>query len=166
MIVIILPLPNRNLHPNSRPGYYALAASKKKARADAAFMCRHEMCKARMLPPPRWEKASITATFYFKVNRRRDRDGAASSIKAYQDGLVDAGLLSDDTGVFNYTVLAVDKDNPRLELHVNEVVMYPLDKDATRRLEIIRKINELAGRGCLHCGQITKLCWEEIDRSE
>ena len=43
-----------------------------------------------------WKLARVTATFFFKDDRRRDPDNAMGAIKAVYDGIVDAGLVIDD----------------------------------------------------------------------
>jgi Holliday junction resolvase RusA-like endonuclease len=44
-----------------------------------------------------------------------------SSLKAAFDGLADAGLIADDSGLTHLPVIVkVDKLNPRVELHIVE----------------------------------------------
>lgn len=55
----------------------------------------------RVLGPGRAARAQppsfVRVTFPVTVNRRRDSDGPAPTVKACVDGLVDAGLWPDDT---------------------------------------------------------------------
>lgn len=113
-MTITLPLPPRELHPNSRPHWRTKAKHTKAYRHASWAACpfdRHA----------RWKEATVQATFYFKDARRRDRDGMLSSLKAAFDGLADAGLIADDSGLTHLPVIVkVDKLNPRVELHIVE----------------------------------------------
>ena len=42
-------------------------------------------------------RASVQIIFYHKIHRRRDPDNALASMKAAIDGLVESGLLGDDS---------------------------------------------------------------------
>ena len=65
------------------------------------------------------DKATITYSFYFNDHRRRDQDNTILTVKFVNDGLVIAGVLTDDDGEkiqiifdrFHY-----DKVNPRIEM--------------------------------------------------
>lgn len=46
---------------------------------------------------PRIEKAKIRAVYYAPDNRRRDVSNLFPSVKAAVDGIVDAGVLADDS---------------------------------------------------------------------
>ena len=46
--------------------------------------------------PPRWGKAVYKAVFLFPDARRRDPDNCIASLKAYLDGIADAGLVAND----------------------------------------------------------------------
>ena len=60
----------------------------------------------------------MQATFYFNLNRGRDKDNAASSLKSHVDGITLAGLLVNDTGLTPLPpILIVDKnEKERVEL--------------------------------------------------
>lgn len=66
------------------------------------------------------EKAVVKITYYFKDKRRRDPDNYAG--KFILDGLVDAGILVDDS--FNNIELVLrgkwDKKKPRTEIEIKE----------------------------------------------
>jgi len=65
-----------------------------------------------------FEKAKVKLTYFFPDRRRRDPDNYAG--KVIMDGLVNAGIIKDDS--FNNVELElagdVDKDNPRTEIEV------------------------------------------------
>ena len=64
----------------------------------------------------------MTARFFFKTRRRRDRDNLLASLKAAFDGLADAGLVADDSGLIHMPVEQyIDRADPRVELVVERV---------------------------------------------
>ena len=67
------------------------------------------------------ENAVVRIKYYFKDRRRRDPDNYSG--KFLLDGLVDAGVLADDS--FNNIELILrggyDKENPRTEIEIEEV---------------------------------------------
>jgi Holliday junction resolvase RusA-like endonuclease len=68
-----------------------------------------------------WPSAKVRAVFYFRDHRKRDRDNALSSLKAHFDGLADAGLISNDSGLTHMpVVMNVDKSNPRVVLLIEK----------------------------------------------
>jgi Holliday junction resolvase RusA-like endonuclease len=59
----------------------------------------------------------MQAVFYWPDKRRRDDDNASASLKAYRDGVADAGLVSDDSSIRALpAVLDMDKQNPRVQI--------------------------------------------------
>jgi hypothetical protein len=64
-----------------------------------------------------WPRVTAQETYYWPTRRRRDVRNAESSMKAYYDGFVQAGLLADDD-IEHLTHLPsrfeLDKDNPRV----------------------------------------------------
>jgi hypothetical protein len=126
MIVITLPLPDRRLSPNNKPGTrggrMAMSAAAKKARGIAKIIAMAAFRTAGHKQP--WTRARATATFYWPDARRRDILNADASLKAYFDGIVDAGVIADDCyGVLSHgeTRFAVDKANPRVMIVVEQV---------------------------------------------
>jgi len=66
--------------------------------------------------------ARVTARFFFKTRRRRDRDNLLASLKPAFDGLADAGLVVDDSGLIHMPVEQhIDRTDPRVELVVDRV---------------------------------------------
>ncbi len=91
-VTIQLPTPPSALKPNERV-HWRVKAKATKAYREAARWAAHAP------HPSAWKAAEIQAHFRFKQDRRRDRDNLLASLKAAFDGLVDAGLLADDSGV-------------------------------------------------------------------
>jgi len=123
-VTIVLPLPPKILSPNvsiaTLRGRYAKAAAAKRFRQLAK-----EAIEAEQLESIPWKHATVSATFYHAVMRRRDQDNAMAALKAAYDGLIDSGLILDD----NYETLqrespvfAFDKFNPRVELTISQLI--------------------------------------------
>lgn len=88
MSVVELPWPSRTLHPNARVHWAAAYKAKAKARAEAFVMTRY----LRGLVS---EPVTIAVTLHPPNERRRDLDGALSSLKASFDGIADAIGIDD-----------------------------------------------------------------------
>lgn len=119
-VFVVLPLPPRVLSPNSSyttlRGQFAKAAATKKLRRITAEAVREEGVESAP-----WGKVEVSAAFYHKTKRRRDADNAIGSLKAAYDGIVDAGLVLDDTPEHmerRQPTFAIDKDFPRVELTI------------------------------------------------
>jgi hypothetical protein len=118
-VVIVLPLPPRELHPNGRPHHMAKMRATKLYRAKAC----EATADLRVESGP-WERATVAATFFHTAKRRRDDVNFLAALKAAYDGLVDGGLLEDDDAMHLITLGAtfeVDAKHPRVELRVERV---------------------------------------------
>ncbi len=93
---IILPLPKRILSPNcpcaSRGGRIAKACAAKKYRRQAK-----EAALALQLDTTPWEFVEARATFFHDKKRRRDGANFNAQLKAVIDGIVDGGIMPDDS---------------------------------------------------------------------
>ena len=85
-------LPDRDLSPNRRLHFMQLYRAKEDAKDEAMALVLEQGA-----PPEPIQKAHITITWVAKDKRRRDIDNLFSSMKAYIDGLVHAGLIADDS---------------------------------------------------------------------
>ncbi len=122
-VTIILPLPNRVLHPNhpviSHGGRMKKAAAAKRYRR----LARQATEENNVATAP-WQLASIKAHFYHKTSRRRDDVNSMQSLKSAYDGIVDAGLLVDDDSEHLKTLTPeFHKDTvfPRVELIITRM---------------------------------------------
>lgn len=119
MIEIELPLPHKNLSPNARCHWRAKAEQTRKHRHWASIRTTAAMNGLGWRCKPRWINATVQATFYFKDRRRRDKDNLLASLKSVFDGITDAGIIGDDSGLTHLPVkVEVDKENPRVVLKV------------------------------------------------
>lgn len=122
-IRLILPPVPRVLQPNCTHATMGgrmqkVAATKKQRRITREQV---ELEGVETLP---WGKCLVHAEFYYKTNRGRDIDNAIGSLKAVYDGLVDAGVVKDDTPdmmVRDMPRLNVDKKHPRVEITVTRL---------------------------------------------
>ena len=93
-------LPDANLSPNKRLHHMELYRAKAAAKMDAVMLV---LSQGKPVRP--YERAHITITWVAKDKRRRDTDNLFASMKAYIDGLVEAGLLADDDAMrVSYTL--------------------------------------------------------------
>lgn len=122
-VTIVLPLPPKVLQPNctiaTPGGRFMKAAATKRCRKIARIAAEDEYIDSAP-----WLLVKVWPMFYFKVNRRRDVGNAIASLKAYEDGVIDAGLVPDDE--ISYWKLQppeflIDKKNPRVELRIERI---------------------------------------------
>lgn len=71
------------------------------------------------------ERIDVTLTYYPRDKRRRDADNLVATLKACCDGIVDAGVVADDTPdlmVKHMPVILPPDGDPRLVLVIREVL--------------------------------------------
>lgn len=115
-MIVCLPLPPRELSPNARVSYWRRAAATRRYRRTAGLTAL--AAAGRRL---NWNRAVARATFYWPDQLRRDIRNAEASLKAAYDGIVDAGVLTDDrAGVLAHdqTAFQVDPTRPRVEIRI------------------------------------------------
>jgi crossover junction endodeoxyribonuclease RusA len=111
-----LQLPfTRPLSLNDRSNYWARASAVKEYRTAA-----WALAKQAKIPP--CDRIRLTLLYTPRDRRRRDTINLAASMKPLEDGLVDAGVVPDDTPQFvedhRYVIADPDRDVPRLQLIV------------------------------------------------
>lgn len=89
---LVLPWPDRALHPNSRGHWSKRAKAAKAARAKACLMA-----KAAGWGRVAWPDGPLHVWLdgYPTDRRRRDADGLLSSLKPWLDGIADAMQIDD-----------------------------------------------------------------------
>lgn len=118
-ITLTLTIPDPALSPNARGIYWMKKANAVKAARQEAGYTALSWLNERRLEAPRWKQATVKARFYFREKRRRDRDNCAGSLKATWDGLADAKIFENDSGVTHLPPeIHVDPKNPRLEIEI------------------------------------------------
>ena len=114
MMIELGHLPDRDLSPNKRLHYMSVYKAKAAAKQVATALAL-----AQGKPAHPIEKAHITITWVAKDKRRRDIDNLFASMKSYLDGLVEVGLIADDSAMHvSYTLKYErgDKDNTIIEV--------------------------------------------------
>lgn len=122
-ITVVLDLPFAEQSPNVSVGHWSKKSKPVKAsREYACLRATDVMNRAKVWTPPRWKQAEMIAVFYYEKTRRRDRSNSAACLKAYEDGIADAGIVENDCGMIPLPPeLLVDKANPRVELTIRAV---------------------------------------------
>jgi crossover junction endodeoxyribonuclease RusA len=116
-ITITLPLPHRDLSPNSRKHYRKKASVTKTYRVLAgAITAKALLCSTN---ERRCRYNGYSLKFFFPNAIRRDDDNAEASCKAYRDGIADA-LRMDDHGLKKLALseFTIDRKTPRLEITI------------------------------------------------
>lgn len=117
-VTIDLPLPARSQHQNWRGHWATKARETRKHREWACVMAR--LAKTHKRP---WKRASVHLEFTFADARRRDVDGLIASCKGYLDGIADAGIIENDSGItqFSVDVLPPNKTKCGVRITVTEL---------------------------------------------
>ncbi len=117
-ITITLPLPARELSPNARV-HWAKKAKITKAHRQAAGITA--WVATGDSEPPHWKKAKMQVKAYFKTRRFPDPGNFMASLKAYEDGIADAGVVENDRGLWpERPEFFTDKANPRIEITISQ----------------------------------------------
>ena len=107
-------LPDPDLSPNKRLHHMQLYSAKRDAKDETMALVLQQG-----RPSTPYEKAHITITWVAKDKRRRDIDNLFASMKGYIDGLVEVGLVVDDSAMHvSYTLRYErgDKDDTIIEI--------------------------------------------------
>lgn len=117
VLTVTVGIPARTLSPNARCHWAVKAKANKRARTEAWAAAQVAMYEAN--EKGGWTEATCQVHWFARDNRRRDKDNCLASLKPTFDGLVDAGLLKDDSALTHLPlVLLVDTRNPRVELQL------------------------------------------------
>tara|TARA_R100000152_G_C6782033_1_gene218069 strand:- start:332 stop:706 length:375 start_codon:yes stop_codon:yes gene_type:complete len=117
-IVIVTKIPSAALSANSRKHWRVKHKASKSIKESTAKIVEREI-EIQKPKGLRWHAIVLEAIYYHHVNRRRDPDNLVALLKYPIDGLVLGGLLLDDDLItLKPVVKRIDKENPRLELHI------------------------------------------------
>lgn len=112
-VTIEIPWPGKYNDPNSRPPHWTA----KSQHVSRARRTAREACWASGEYGQLWKRARVCVTAYHKTKRFRDPQNIIAMLKATIDGVEDAGVLLDDTGLeWGPVTRLKDKDNPRVVL--------------------------------------------------
>jgi hypothetical protein len=84
---LILPWPDRSLHPNARVHWAVRAANAKRAKTVGFIIARQAGLRALNLPEG---DIHVHIEGYLADRRRRDADGLLSSLKSAMDGIAES----------------------------------------------------------------------------
>lgn len=122
-VTIVLPLPAKVLSPNcavaTTGGRFAKAAATKRFRRMAK-----EAVEAERIATAPWGKVLVEVSFFYANNRHRDQDNAMFSLKPVYDGIIDSGLIPNDTPEYMERAmprLLVDRNCPRIMLDITRI---------------------------------------------
>ena len=88
LVIEIEHLPYEELSPNARLHWSKVAAFRKVAREEIGWLA-----KAKWGQQPAMDLAELRYQFNLPDKRCRDVDNLIASCKAFQDGLIDAGVI-------------------------------------------------------------------------
>ena len=112
MVVLTLPWPPKELSPNARMHWSALAKAKKAYRAACAWTAREQ--GARRIEA---EKLHLALVFYPPNRRAFDLDNALASLKAGLDGLAD--VLGVDDSRWSLSIARADEIGGYVKVQVS-----------------------------------------------
>ncbi len=93
-----LPMTPQVLRPNVKCYWRTKAKVVRQMRMISMAIFKRMISLNQLRPHLPLRSIEIKRTFYFKTNRRRDKDNLNASTKSINDGLVDSGLIADDCG--------------------------------------------------------------------
>lgn len=111
---IAVPWPAKQLDPNGRHHWRAKLKPKQEARRAAWAECVRQPGHAMNL-----KHARVDVVAYHKTRNFRDRQNIIAILKHTIDGIEDAGVIENDTGLTWGPVLREkDAGNPRIEITI------------------------------------------------
>ena len=115
---IQLPYSTPPLTLNGRQHWATKATAIREVRGTVATL-------ARVLRIPACQRIHVELHYVPRDSRRRDQDNIVATLKPCIDGLVDAGVIPDDSPQYVTWVPPVidpaDHNNPHLYLHIEEL---------------------------------------------
>jgi crossover junction endodeoxyribonuclease RusA len=117
MMTVTLPWPHKDLWPNSRPHWAALARHRKKAR-EAGYWLALEAGVGGVLGA---DKATVSLMFVPPNAIRRDTDGMIGATKGFLDGIADAIGIDDSRWTWAAPVIAKPEKPGRVVVTITPV---------------------------------------------
>lgn len=112
---VAFPYPSPPITANQRMHWAQKAKLTKRVRAETAIKCRDAHI-------PELGTCRVTLTWFVNTTHRRDADNIVPTLKAMCDGIVDAGIVTDDTPQLMdklMPVITYQKGGvPRMELRI------------------------------------------------
>ena len=117
-VTITINWPGEGCDLNKRPHRGQKIRDTKAARRAAWVECLRDPDHRKW-----WKRARVDVTAYHRTMRFRDRQNIMAMLKASIDGVEDAGVIEDDSGLeWGPVMRAKDAAHPRVVLVFTEVV--------------------------------------------
>lgn len=117
-ITLTLPLPYKQLSPNARVNR-VIKSKLVKAHRKVAHLATAALLKGNT--PGGWMKSKLEVTAYFPTYRFPDPENFMASLKAYEDGIADSGLIVNDKSLWpEEPIFAKDASRPRVILTITK----------------------------------------------
>lgn len=117
--VLSFDWPKPPLSLNDRPSHWAARNKEVQAVRDTAWLtCRSKINRGEL---PTGQPVEVTLVWYVPDRTRRDADNPVATLKPICDGLVDAGLVPDDTPEWidkRPVRIVYRRGDPGVELHI------------------------------------------------
>jgi crossover junction endodeoxyribonuclease RusA len=117
MMTVTLPWPHKDLWPNSRPHWAALARERKKARQAGHWLARG--AGASGFKP--FQSVTVSLTFVPPNAIRRDTDGMIGATKGFLDGIADAIGIDDSRWTWAAPIIAKPEKPGRVVVTITPV---------------------------------------------
>ncbi len=111
-ITITLPIPHKSLSSNARAHWAELQRHRGKARRDA-MLAAYAAGGSKLW----WLAADAAVVWYSRTSHKIDPNNMDHWLKAYYDGIADAGVVQNDRGIHPVShEQRKDAVNPRVEI--------------------------------------------------
>jgi Holliday junction resolvase RusA-like endonuclease len=117
-----LPLPPKECHQNRSGRTTGWRETARVVREARDFACLTSLMQSTYEMCPRWRRCSVSLLFRFPDRRRRDLFNYAGACKPYLDGLVDAGVMADDSGIeWGEISRCIDREHPGVTIKIEPI---------------------------------------------
>jgi hypothetical protein len=101
LVIDGLPIPGPGCNPNNSHCHWSVKLRSVRDQREASHALAAYELRRKGLPPPNWKIATVEATFHKPGNKAKYADGTNlnASLKAAIDGLQDAGVIENDSGI-------------------------------------------------------------------
>ena len=101
LVIDNLPIPGPGCNPNNSHCHWSVKLNSVRDQREASHLLARYELKRLGHAPPMWKTATVEATFHKPGGRARYADGTNlnASLKAAIDGLQDAGVIINDSGI-------------------------------------------------------------------
>ena len=120
---IVLPLPSKYLLPNCAP--FSKGGAARKAMIAAQYRKKAKaIAESLGIESGPWQRVEVAYRYFHKVRRDRDDDNYISALKPARDGIVQAGIVVDDSSEhwrITGCEFGIDRKYPRVEIELTRI---------------------------------------------